>query len=149
MKRNASRRSEFVPIIKKLAKARPALEIDIQTEAKNAINALPDARVERNNKWSGWVVRDDGSRHWVEAGLPDGSADLVGRVRIMVTFADGVKRTIARAFYLEFKRPLEKQRKSQVDWETQVKYMCAFYAVVHSVDEALAAVERCRRGELS
>lgn len=135
--------------IVKLAKTRPPLESDIQRSIMHAVNALPDARVERNNKWSGFVVREDGARAFVEAGLPDGSADLIGRVRVAVTFDDGVRRSIARAFYLEIKRPGEKQLPSQVEWERKVHYMCAFYAVVHSVDEALAAVERCRRGECS
>lgn len=138
-----------MPIIKKLAKTRPMLESDIQRAIMHAVNTLSDARVERNNKWSGHVVREDGQRAFIEAGLPDGSADLIGRVRISVTFADGVKRPIARAFYLEIKRPGEKQLPSQITWGGKVRYMCAFYAVVHSVDEALAAVERCRRGELS
>lgn len=137
-----------MPTIKKLAKTRPPLEGDIQRAIMHAVNALPDARVERNNKWEGWVG-EEADRHYISAGLPDGSADLIGRVRVAVTFDDGVRRSIARAFYLEIKRPGEKQLPSQVEWERKVHYMCAFYAVVHSVDEALAAVERCRRGELS
>lgn len=137
-----------MPKIVKLAKTGAPLEGDIQRAIMHAVNALPDARVERNNKWSGWVVREDGSRAFVEAGLPDGSADLIGRVAVDVVLAGRPVR-VARAFYLEIKRPGEKQRASQAKWEGQVRYMCAFYAVVHSVDEALAAVERCRRGELS
>lgn len=128
-----------MPEIKKLAKARPLLEADIQRAIMAALNALPDCRVERNNKWSGYLVREDGSRVWVEAGLPDGSADLVGCVRVG---------DVARAFYLEIKRPGEKQLASQIAWMQRAHYMRAFYAVVHSVEEALAAVERCKRGEI-
>jgi hypothetical protein len=137
-----------VPIIKKPAKrAGPPLESNIQREIMRAVCALPDARVERNNKWSGFVVRDDGSRAFVEAGLPDGSADLIGTVKVLVTLC-GREVHIARAFYLEIKRPGEKQLPSQLEWMGKAHYMTAFYAVVHSVDEALAAVERCRRGEI-
>jgi len=137
-----------VPIIKKLARPRrDPLENDIQRDIIHAVNALPDARVERNNKWEGWVVEDNGSRHYVVAGLPDGSADLIGRVKVLVTLR-GRELYIARAFYLEIKRPGEKQLPSQLEWMEKAHYMTAFYAVVHSVDEALAAVERCRRGEI-
>lgn len=137
-----------MPEIKKLANTRPPLEGDIQRAIIHAVNALPDAHIERNNKWEGWVVRDDGSRHYVAAGLPDGSADLIGRVKVRVILA-GREIEIARSFYLEVKRPGEKQLPSQIAWMGRVRWMRAFYAVVHSVAEALAAVERCRRGEIA
>lgn len=129
-----------MPTIKKQVIGRHELEIDIQRAIMHAINGTDFARVERNNKWSGHVVREDGQRVFVEAGLSDGSADLIGHVRAA---------PLARALYLEVKRPGERQLASQVAWMQKVRYMGAFYAVVTSVDEALAAVERCRRGETS
>lgn len=133
--------------IKKLVKTRPPLETDIQRAIMHALNALPDCRIERNNKWEGWVVESNGERHYVVAGLPDGSADLIGRVAVDVVLQGRAVR-MARAFYLEVKRPGEKQLPSQVEWEGKVHYMRAFYCVVRSVEEALAAVERCRMGEI-
>lgn len=149
-----------MPTIKKPARARP-LEADIQRAILHTLNALPDCRIERNNKWEGYVVADNGDRRYVVAGLPDGSADAIGRVMVSVKIRPVAEThplydaelasgwiQIARAFYLEFKRPGERQLPSQIEWMGKVHFMKAFYAVVTSVDEALAAVERCRRGEI-
>jgi hypothetical protein len=68
-------------------------------------------------------------------GLGLGSADLVG-----ILHGSG------RVFALEVKRPGQKPRPDQVSWIAVVRRRGGFAAVVTSVDEAMAALERACQG---
>ena len=127
-----------MPEIKRpLVKTRAPLEKNIQADIIAAINALPDATVWRNAiAHAEFYDERRGGAAFVRAGLPEGSADLIGCVA-------------GRFLALEVKRPGQKQRPAQVQWMGQVRHVRGFYAVVTSVAEALAAVERCRRGEIT
>jgi len=110
-----------------------------------------------------------------QSGLGDGSADLVGIVRCAETAsplhhragcsclghhgpcdcgAPYAKRW-GRAFCLEVKNASDPARGLRAGalspderrWLGEVRKLGGFAAVVHSVDEALAAVARCRAGE--
>lgn len=83
------------------------------------------------------------------AGLPVGSADLVGILRV-VAYAPGAHDTwsyVGRFIALEVKRPGEKPRAEQVQWLDLVRRFGGFAAVVSSVEEARAALVRARRGD--
>lgn len=117
-----------------------------------AVNALPGVRVWRPHALARGPVRDI-----TGAGLANGSADLVG---LAIAYCgtcgeppDSAEclsglhaRRIGRWLSLEAKWPKEKPTADQRLWAAVVRTLGGFYAVVHSVDEALAAVERCRRG---
>lgn len=77
-------------------------------------------------------MKIDGRR--VKFGLCTGSSDLIGIV-------DG------RFCALEVKLPGQKPTNSQLQFLFCVRLHGGFGAVVHSVEEALAAIERCRREE--
>ena len=91
-----------------------------------ALNVLPGVRVWRNTQ--GYDRRTK-----TVYGLAVGSADLVGLVD-------------SRFVALEVKWPDEKPDEDQVAWLATVRELGGFACVVHSVDEALAAVARCRAG---
>jgi hypothetical protein len=86
----------------------------------------------------------------VRYGLGVGSADLVGIITCptymtLDPFTDA--RPIGRAFALEVKRPGEEPTADQVKWMLAVRTLGGFACVVHSIEEACHAVDRCRRGE--
>jgi hypothetical protein len=111
-----------------------------------ALNKLPGVRVSRNNNLGPvvpWEKRHEPNARAVVAGLGTGSADLVGIVRC--TFETIV--VVGRVFCLEAKWPGKKPTEDQLVWLDVVRRFGGFACVVHSVDEAIAAVERCRRGE--
>lgn len=91
-----------------------------------AVNVVPGVRVWRNN--AGWDQRIN-----VLYGLGLGAPDLVG-------MCDG------RFFSLEVKWPGEKPNPDQLRWHDTARRLGGFVAVVHSVDEAMAAIVRCRAG---
>jgi hypothetical protein len=111
-----------------------------------ALNVLPGVRVWRNNV--GQLEWAPGQR--LSYGLAIGSADLVGMVRVR-TCCEGccIGSALYRAcfFSLEVKWPGKKPTDDQDRWADVVRELGGFCAVVHSVEEARAAVERCRRGE--
>jgi hypothetical protein len=120
---------------------------DITHPIRAALNALTGVRVARNN--SGSLPLPEGGM--LRYGLGVGSADLVGIVSVVVRAnsveAYGDTQVIGRAFVLEVKWPGEKPTVDQVRWLKAVQRLGGFATVVHSVEEALAAVDRCRRGE--
>ena len=103
-------------------------EREIQQAIRLAVQG-PDIVLWRNNV--GTAVQADGSV--VRYGLAVGSADLVGVVA-------------GRFFALEVKSERGRVTDEQRQWIALVQSKGGFAAVVRSVDEALAAVERCRKG---
>lgn len=82
-----------------------------------------------------------GREKWVHAGLPVGSADLIGVLTIELA---GLK--IGRFFALEVKRPGERARPEQIAWCALVRRMGGFACTVDSVEAARAALLRARAG---
>jgi hypothetical protein len=70
----------------------------------------------------------------IRYGLGTGSADLIGCL-------DG------RFFALEVKRPGQHSRPEQVQWAEMIRRNGGFVAEVHSAEEAMQAVDRCRQGK--
>jgi hypothetical protein len=112
-----------------------------------AVNKVPGARIFRP------IVLNKLARSMSGAGLSIGSADLVGLVNTGKSVVGrsgevlGFTRDYARFFALEVKWPGKKPNEDQTRWASMVRDLGGFCAVVHSVDEALDAVARCRRGE--
>jgi hypothetical protein len=95
------------------------------------------------------------------AGLGLGSADIVGIVMVPILVPVENRRVarlpdgrygIGRAFALEVKlpahdgKPVGRLRPDQLRWLDAVRRFGGFATVVHSVEEATSAVERCREG---
>ncbi len=116
-------------------------ETAIVAAIRDAISALPGVLLWRNN--SGRL--QDARGRWVTYGLGVGSADLVGAVTVghSVPWPDG---TSARFFALEVKTDRGKTTKEQECWARAVRNIGGFVATVRSVDEAMAALQRCRDG---
>jgi hypothetical protein len=96
----------------------------------------------------------DAIGRWVAFGQGTGSPDLMGAVTIdwwvELPIEEGgplVRHRIARAFHLEVKLPGKEPDQNQLAWHAEARVRGEFVAVVRSVDEALAALARCRRGE--
>lgn len=96
-----------------------------------------DVLVWRNN--SGSLETNNG--RWVTFGIGVGSADLIG----LVTWPTSM-RDVARFFALEIKTPTGRVTNEQVQWARAVRARGGFVAVVRSVEEAMAALDRCRAG---
>lgn len=107
-------------------------ESQIQADVRAALGRLPDVIVWRNHV--GVLRGEDGRTH--RFGLGVGSADLVGVIA-----------PSGRLLALEIKSDAGRLRPEQRAWLDCVRAMGGFAAVVRSADEALAAVERARRGE--
>jgi hypothetical protein len=90
-----------------------------------------DVLVWRNN--TGRLPNAQGQ--WITFGLGEGSADLVGLVA-----------PSGRFFSLEIKTATGRVTSAQVQWGRAVRARGGFVAVVRSVDESMAALERCRAG---
>lgn len=75
----------------------------------------------------------------VRYGLGVGSADIVGCVLMGL---------YGRMLALEVKREGKRPTADQSMWLARVRRVGAYAAIVCSVDEALRAVDACRRGEL-
>lgn len=105
---------------------KPLTETEQQLQSKIllALGQRRDLKIWRSNAgdslgFNGGVIK----------GLPAGHPDLSGMLR-------------GGAWYgLEVKRPGQKPSESQVKFAAMCKQMSAHYAVVHSVDEASAAVD--------
>jgi hypothetical protein len=116
-----------------------------------ALNKRPGVRVARNNV--GVLEWAPGKK--LRYGLGQGSADLVGIVRLpmwgplLSRITD--TRDVGRAFALEVKwpddhTPLARRRKQEA-WRRVFRSLGGFACIVHSIDEALMAVDRCREGK--
>lgn len=106
-------------------------ESEIQAAIRTALGKLPDVRVWRNHVGA---LRDErGVTH--RFGLAVGSADLVGMLA-----------PSGRLIALECKSETGRLRPEQRAWMQLVRDAGGFACVVRSADEALAAVERARRG---
>lgn len=103
-------------------------ERDIQAAIRLALGSDPGLVLFRNS-----VGYDAGTRQ--RFGLCPGSADLIG-------VCDG------RFIGLEVKSDRGRSSPDQVRWAELIRSKGGFVAVVRSVDDALAAVERCRAGAL-
>lgn len=118
---------------------------DLTRPIEAALNHLDGVRVTRNNNLGPvvpYAKKDIPGIRPVPAGLGTGSADLVGIVTMLV---NGYR--IGRVFCLEVKRPGQKPDPDQIRWLAEVRKLGGFACVVHSIEEATAAVDRCRRGE--
>jgi len=116
-------------------------------EHKNLKNRIRIALGERNDVL---VHNNEGGFdpvHKIRYGLGKGSGDLLIEVAINVTIEHETDCTVARSGYLEIKTGNATQDKDQKQWARKVRSYGGFYAVVHSVEEALDAVKRCRKGE--
>lgn len=130
-----------IPKRKATKKRNETAELTRPIEA--ALNHLPGVWCARNTVGNGYHRNGDPAT-W---GLGTGSADVVGCVSMTVhAIYCG---PVARFFALEVKWPGKKLNPAQVGWHTAIRTRVpgVFIAVVHSVEEAVAAVERCRRGE--
>ena len=105
-----------------------------------ALNRLPGVRVARNNTGA---LRDATGR-LVVFGLGVGSADLVGICLMPPRYC--CDSAHGRVFCLEVKLAGKKPRPDQARWARVVRSLGGFCCVVTSVDEAIAAVARCRAG---
>jgi hypothetical protein len=143
-----------MPPIPRMAPRTPRstpLERDVLAAIRLRLGACDDLVLWRNHiaHDEQWNPRTGGVSH-ARAGLPEGSADLVGILRVLggiVTNDTFVPCAIGRFFALEVKRPRGgRQSAGQRQWGELVRIMGGFYAVVRSPDEAMAALERARRG---
>ena len=108
------------------------IERVIQAEIERAIGAQPDVILMRNALYSGPV----GGGRWVNAGLGEGTPDLVA-----------ILAPSGRWFCLEVKQPGEYADQVQRHVHDVWRRAGAFVCVVRSVDDAIGALERARRGE--
>ena len=108
-------------------------ERKIQNEIRLALGMLDGCVFWRNSN-AGVETWDEktGDVRYHHAGLPKGSADLVGIVN-------------GRFVSLEIKTSTGKPSQDQINWGNVVRAHGGFHAVVRSVAEALAAVEEARR----
>ena len=143
--------------IAKAAKARKRSETrDLVAPIIRALNRMPGVRVTRNANLGPVVPyarRHEPDIRPILAGLGTGSADVVGVVSVPVLAPPPYLATaIGRAFVLEIKLPAAPGlragtlRPDQRRWLATVRRFGGFAAVVTSVDEAMAAVARCRQG---
>lgn len=131
---------------------------DIVQPIIRALNRLPFARVTRNANLGPvvpWGKRHDPNARPIVSGLGAGSADLVGIVPVLIT-PEMVGRTLGVALALEVKLPADRARKlaggtvepDQVRWLAAFRRLGGYAAVVRSIEEAVAAVVQCSKGEL-
>lgn len=108
-------------------------ERSILIQIRTALGIRPDVILWRNN--TGVLPSPTGATRF---GLGVGSADLVGMLS-----------PSGRFFALEVKTPSGKVSEDQRRWHDVVRRHGGFCAVVRSVAEAEAALERAKRGERS
>lgn len=129
-------------------------ETGLQAAIVDALAHEPGLIMWRN---ANGVYRGYGGR--VRAGLPKGSADLVGVLSVLAVLPESYTRAgspvwaegspasrVGRFIALEVKRPGEEPEPHQVAWLADVRARGGFAAVVRSVDEARAAIAAARRG---
>jgi hypothetical protein len=120
----------------------------VQRRILLAIGSLPGVLVYRNSVGVAEYQDHDGKRRTVKYGLDTGTPDLVVLLTVSVEVRGAVRR-ICMWVGLEVKaedgEPSEDQLRVQRQWHA----MGAHYSFVRSIPEALAALDRARRGELS
>jgi hypothetical protein len=133
-----------IPISRRPKRKGPPKETAIMLAILEAVNRLPWCTQWRCNT-GGFTDRN--GRH-VTAGLGNGCPDLVGGVEVYVSTdrATHTETVVERFVCLEVKRPGERVKpgSDQQLWHDERRRHGAFVAVVHSVEEALAAIERAR-----
>lgn len=117
-----------------VAAPKDRLEKTIQNQIRLALGREPDLTLWRNNTGHASYEAASGPRT-VRYGLLRGSSDLVG------ILAPG-----GRFLALEVKRPGKEATEEQALFLALVRRRGGFAAVVCSVEEARAAVDRARRG---
>lgn len=105
-------------------------EAEIQCEIRKALGLDPDLVLWRNN--SGAMPSAAGGAP-VRFGLAKGASDLIGICA-------------GRFIALECKTPKGKPTQDQLKFIQLVRRKRGFAAIVRSVDDALAAVQRCKAG---
>ena len=115
-------------------------ESTIQAQVRQAVCKSGWAVVTRCNTGVAEYENRDGSKRYVRYGLGRGSPDLPGMI------SKGPLK--GRVFCLETKTATGASRTHQLAWARACRKRGGFYAVVHSKEEALAALERALRGEL-
>lgn len=113
-------------------------EAAIQSAIRTALGRMPDVMLMRNANGSPIP-----GAHY---GLPKGSADLIGVLAVSVVLG-GHAVVLGRYLALEVKTPTGRIRPEQLQHLAAVRRFGGFGAVVRSVEEAVAAVERARKGE--
>jgi len=126
---------------------------DLARPIEAALNHLPGVWAARNN--NGEAVTENGWR--IRYGLGTGSPDIIFGVAVaqliehdpdaeapkaIVTLA-----RIERLGWIEVKWPGERLSRDQRTWHAAAHKRGSFVAIAHSVEEAISAVERCRRGK--
>lgn len=108
-------------------------ESSLQSRIRLALGADPRVVLWRNNvgRAEYWA---NGRAQYVAYGLAEGSADLVGLVS-----------PSGRFLALEVKAPGKNPTQEQLRWLELVRHMGGHAAIVHSVDEAMVAVEEACR----
>jgi len=134
---------------------------DIVRPILACLNRIAGVRVVRNLNVGAVVpyhARLDPNPPRFIAGLGDGSADIVGIVRMQYIYTahDGFHSTawVGRAIALEVKLPRDRAKAldkgaahpDQVRWLAAFRRFGGFAAIVRSVEEAVEAVDRCRAG---
>lgn len=123
-------------------------EGDISRDIMARAALMPDLRLWRN---SIGTFRAHGFH--VRAGLPKGSADLIGVLTVNAyswraeSGAVGVHR-LGLLVAIEVKKPGEKPDAHQAEWLADVRTFGGFAAVVTSVDTFEQAIARARAGAL-
>ncbi len=126
-------------------------EARLEREILKAIGRIPDLAIHRNEVGSGYtgnvygalmkvmprdefeVVRQVLVRHRITYGLGVGSPDLVGALG-------------GRFIGLELKSDTGRLSDEQVQWHTAARRRGVAVFEVRSVEDAVAALERCRKG---
>lgn len=107
-------------------------ERDTQDAIRLAVGGLSDVRLWRNNVGA----HKDARGILVRYGLSVGSSDLIG-----------ILAPSGRLLSLEVKTAKGRTTEEQETWLGIVRRFGGFACVVRSADEALAAIERARKGE--
>lgn len=112
---------------------------------REALAYVPSLLLFRNSQ----AAMRKGSRVY-RGGLGNGSADLVGVLRIpwVCATTGSVKHGLGLFVALEVKIPGERATEAQAAWLAEVRRCHGFACVVHSVDEARAAIARAEYGAL-
>jgi hypothetical protein len=100
-------------------------ETELCNHIKTALNKLPGVRCWRNSVMSGYMA----SGRFASAGLGKGSSDFL-------VCCQGL------FLALEVKMPGKQAEEHQLEWGKEVESAGGTYVVVHSIQEALDAVQR-------
>ena len=123
------------------SRPREKTETDIRNEIASALGRIDGVWIHVNTIFEGETKR----KGYVTCGLGEGSPDMVGAVQCAGNFA--------RFFALELKskarhvNEADALSEDQRIWHAMMRKIGGFVATVWSAEEAVAAVERCRRGE--